>query len=594
MNILSRDIFSFVQTEEVNYGLPIEIGGWEWSMKEHIKTSFFYKNGRLLTGNSDDKPIKNIVLPIRNLQDRAEGFDIKDIILFINDRYNYYKSFLVKKFHEKWARENDLDTFIDEMVETEGDYGGVLIKNVNKVRPDVVPWQSIIFCDQTDILSGPIGIKHFYSPDQLMDMADLGWGDESNGANVSLEDLIVLAQNEKNFDKMGGQTAKTPGKYIEIYEVHGMFPELWIKGDSEKYVRQLHIIAFYNKENGEKQGLTLFKGKEKELPFKFKKRSLLYGRALGMGGIEELFEDQVWTNYGMMRKKDMLDSASKMIFKTTDSAIVARHPNGLKDLDNLEIIELAENTDIGQIDTYPRTMALFDKWDAELEIHARTTGAAQEAISGDKPSAGTPFKSMELQSAESHSLHDYRKGKFATFLGEIYRDWILPYIAKEITKGQEFLATLDLDELQYIADNLVICKANDFIKEKILNGEQIDPAEVDMVKQQTREQFMKGGNKKFIEILAMELKDVPIDVEVNIAGKQKYLAQIVDKIVNMVRQIIAAPQIMQIPGMAKLFNQIIESSGLNPVDFSSFSVQPPQQIQQPQQQMPQVAPAITQ
>src|SRR3990167_7736663 len=90
---------------------------------------------------------------------------------------------------------------------------------------ETVPLQSIAFCDQTDILSGPIGIKHYYSPDQLLEMGDKGWGKEENGATISLENLIILSREEKKDNNTEDKTASTPGRYIEIYEVHGNLPK---------------------------------------------------------------------------------------------------------------------------------------------------------------------------------------------------------------------------------------------------------------------------------------------------------------------------------------------------------------------------------
>src|SRR5690606_14938177 len=120
--------------------------------------------------NDGSRPFKNIIRPILNVAYRTEGFDVKDIVPFVNDLKNYYKSFLVKKFHPRWARENDIDTFIDDMVESYVDYGLALVKNVNDVRPEVVELQTIAFCDQTDILGGPLCILHAYQPDELADM----------------------------------------------------------------------------------------------------------------------------------------------------------------------------------------------------------------------------------------------------------------------------------------------------------------------------------------------------------------------------------------------------------------------------------------
>lgn len=562
-------IFEYTKSEEVAFSLPISMDGWDWNFPEHIKTAFFYKHGRLLTGNEDNKPVKNIVRPILNLQYRSEGFDVKDIVLFLNDSKVYYKSFLIKKFHEKWVRENKIDTFIDELVESYVDYGGALVKRVNKVKPEVVPLQSIVFCDQTDILSGPIGIKHFFSPDQLREMESYGWGKKSNGATATIEDFITLAREYKIPNKNVGQQNKTPGKYIEIYEVHGTFPESFLKdSESDKYVSQLHIIGFYTDINGVKQGLTLFKGKETEGPFKFIKRDPIYGRALGFGGVEELSEPQVWTNYGEIRKKELMDAASKTVHLTNDDAFYARNKN-LNNVDNNQVLVVAEGKEVRQMDTVPRSIALFDKAVNEWWEYARTIGAAQEAIMGEQPPAGTPFASVQFQEMESHSLHEYRKGKLAAFLGEIYQDWIIPYLSKEVSKGQEFLTELELEELQQIADNLIVNEANKFIKEKILNGESVKEEEVELHKERTREQFMKGGNKKFIKIFEGEMKKVPIDVEVNVAGKQKYLSAITDKLVNVFRQILAAPQILDDPRMTKIFNQILEYSGLSPIDFYS-------------------------
>lgn len=584
------DIFKFIKSEENNFLNPIQLeDGWDWSFKKHIRLSSLYFNGQFSTGNSeterDYKPFKNITRPILNLAFRAEGFDVKDIVLFLNDKVKYFKSFLVRKYHEVWARENSLDTFIDDMVETYVVFGGVLVKNVNQVKPEVVPMQSIVFCDQTDILSGPIGLKHFYSPDQLKEMESVGWGREENRATATIEELITLCQNYKVKDSAGGQKNKTPGKYIEIYEVHGCFPQRFIEGESDDYTKQLHIVAYYKNDKNEDVGVTLFKGKEKELPFKLLLRSKIYGRALGMGGAEELFEPQVWINDDQIRIKGMLDQAAKVINITTDGTIVARHPSGMKNMEHGEIVELAEGKEFRQMDTTPRNITIFENSVSRWEEHARQMGAATESIMGESPTAGTPFKLQELITSESHSLHEYRKGQLATFLGEIYRDWIIPYIAKEVSQGQEFIATLDLEELQTIAENLVSCQANYYIKEKILNGEMPDPQEIEQIKQDTREAFMKGGNKRFIEILKDELKGIPIDVEVNIVGKQKNLAGMVDKMTNVFKTIIANPGVLQSPPMAKLFNQILESSGLNPLDFSGFTVLPPQGQEMPQQQM---------
>lgn len=575
------DIFEYITAQENAFMTPVQlIDGYEWSFRKHVQLSILYKNSRYETGNQDNKPFKNIIRPLINFQKWAEGFDVKDISLFVNDPKNFFKSFLIKKFHHKWARDNKIDTFIDEVVDSYIDFGGTLIKKIKGVRPEVIQLQSIAFCDQTDILSGPIALEHFFSPDQLMDMESFGWGSEANGADITLEELVQLSDYHKENKKENGTQALTPGTYIKIYEIHGNLPSHFLNNESDRpeknlFTRQLQIVGFYQKEDGTKQGVTLFKGKESDQIFKFLARDAIFGRALGFGGIEELFEPQVWTNFNIIHHTRLIEAASKVLLKSTDSAVVARHPTGLKDLENLEVIELQEGKDIGQLDTYPRSAALFEKANQDWEIHANKTAVTNNSGMGISPPAGTSGKLLEADISESHSLHEDRRGKIASFFDEVWKDWVIPQIARDITKGQEFMADLDLNEMHYVADALVTGEAERMKKEKVLNGENAaSEDDIEQYKQKVRDEFMAGGSKRFMKILKNELKDSPIDVEIDIGGKQKNLSKVTEKMFRMLGFMISLynPQTNTFPAfddprVMGYFNQITENEGLSPVDF---------------------------
>lgn len=593
--IKHKDIFDYITQQESTYKKPVPINDvWRWCMYDHIKETVLYKNSQLKNGKNEYTPVKNIVRPILNVQYRAEGFDVKDIQLYIDDSKKYFKSLLVKKYHEKWARENHIDTFIDELVESYVDYGLALVKDVNDVKPEVVPLPSIAFCDQTDILSGPIGIKHFYSPDQLLDMADKGWGDKSKGATATLEEVIALSREQKR-DNKDSTVAETPGRYIEVYEVHGNLPKKFvdINDDSGKYETRLFVCCFYQKSaTGERQGIILYTNREKQSPFKAVKRDPIFGRACGFGGVEELVEPQVWVNYSMIRMQNMLDASASTIVITNDPTLRQKHPTGFKDMGPLELIDEAQEGNTRVLDTYPRNLKLFEDAVAQWEMHAQQMGAANDSIMGEQPASGTPFKLQELVTSESHSLHEYRKGKIATFLEEIYSDWVLPHIVSEITQGQEFLAELDLDELQYVADSLVECEINLKKKQLVLEGKIPDDQEMQLFETVVRDSFMQGGSKRFVQIFKDEMKDAPVSVHVNIVGKQKYLAQQVDKIVNILRFVIASnPMALASKGTWDLINQVVEMSGLDPVDFSDLAASMKSQQQAAQTAAQAVPPA---
>ena len=588
-------IFDFIKRQETNYkkGIPIN-DVWTWSMAEQIKTAVLYLNTQLLSGKDEFTPVKNIVLPILNLQHRAEDIEMKDVQIYVNDSDKYHLSFLVKKYHDNvFVVENDLDTFFDDLNVSRIDMGGGLSKRLAEGR-EVVPLESIAFCDQTDMLSGPIGIKHFYSPDQLLDMENVGWGKKENGATITIDELINLSREEKQEDS-NGETAQTPGRYIEVYEVHGNLPKRFAddKESSNKYETRIYIVAFYQKQGSkEKEGVILYTKPEKETPFKLIKRDKVYGRALGRGGVEELTEPQAWVNYTAKRKMDMIDAASKTILGAigNNSATIAQR-NKIHELDNNEILDLGDG-DLKQIDTTPRSLTMFNNEEIGWENHAKDLGGAQDPVQGKEPVSGTPFSSLQAQIQQGMGLHEYRRGQFAKHIEEIYMDDFIPQIAKKITQGAKFLSELSLDELQYVTDCLVRNEANKMIKERVLDGHTITAEEIGVFKDLVRSEFQKKGNKHFIEILKGEFKNVKLGVKVVVAGKSKNLAAQADKLSSALRFILSTynPQTggfpaLDDPRISKMINSLWQSSGLDPIDFSQKgNVQP--QIQAPQEQLP--------
>ena len=295
----------------------------------------------------------------------------------------------------------------------------------------------------------------------------------------------------------------------------------------------------------------------------------------------------------------MLDAASKVIMRTTDPTLSAKHPTGLMDVDNLEFIEHAPNTELGQLDTTPRNITLFHNAVNEWWTHAQTMGGATDALLGQTPPSGTPFRLENLVTNQGQGLHAYRRGKFAKHIEEIYRDWIIPEIAKKITQGITFLSELTLEEMQYVADCIVRNEAKRFETERVLNGEQIDPLMTEAYKTKVREEFMAGGNKKFIQLLKGELKDAALKVKINVAGKQKDLQSMTDKVGNVMKFLFSTynPQTgtfaaLEDPKMAKLLNKIFEYSGLEQLSIESGYGKG--QNQQPQTMQPaQSAPVAT-
>jgi len=588
------EIYTYILQEEeswVTARVPLASNWRDFNMREHIDRSYLLKNSRFYQGTQDyRRPFNNIILPIANVNYRTEGFDVKDVQIYVDNAENYHKSFFARKFHNWWAKENDIDTAIDESVESYFDYGLALLKNVNSARPEVIPLQQIVFCDQTDIMAGPICIKHHYSISELLDMKGK-WKDEE------IDKTILMARHSK--PTLEGDTTKTPGKYVEVYELHGMFPESWLGAeklgadweDTGKYSPQIHIITYYINENEQnKNGICLFKGKEPKPIFKALVRDPIFGRACGRGGIEEIFHPQIWTNYSELHISRMLEAVSKVILKTNKKKITAL--NNFSNMKDGQIVDLDGDGTLEQLTLQPYNKGAFDNFVNKWEQVARTIGSASDPALGLNPVSGTPLGTTEIVTQQGIGIHEYRQGKIATFWAEVYRDWVLPHLAKEINKGSKWLDELTLAELQDVAEKVSTKHSNDKIKQMVLNGEIPTQEEIDQYRTTLKEVFMKGGEKRFLEIIKDEFSNLALDIEISIKGKSENLAETVSKLNSIFRMVFTPQgvQMLQQPAVAELFNAILEKSGISPVDFSGLTN--PQPVVSPIQQLPQPTPAV--
>src|SRR3990167_2930271 len=254
------DIYQFIKAEESRFETDeIQIGdNWHWNFRKHVQLIFHLVNGVFYTGANDwTRAFKQVIRPLIRLSLWTEDLEVKDAVFFIEQQTGRALSFLVKKYHDEvYTREHNLDTLFDEIGESDITYGGALVqKGVDK--PEVLPLQSIAFCDQTDILGGTVAFKHYFSPSKLREMSKIGWGNKKNGATISIEDLCTLATFEK--DSQGTQNKKqnkVPSKVIEVYVVAGNMPEHYLEdnNDMEYHCPQVQVVAYYKKKDGTSEG----------------------------------------------------------------------------------------------------------------------------------------------------------------------------------------------------------------------------------------------------------------------------------------------------------------------------------------------------
>ena len=599
-----ESIYEFIKQEETRYETD-EVRVYDnvtWNMRNHIQLVLSLRDGYYTTGeNNWLRPFKKVIEPILNTAFSLEDIELKDITLFVSNQANRVLSFFAKKYHDEvYIKKHDLDTLIDRAEEESQTLGGTLVFKGKDV-PEVLKLKRIAFCDQTDILGGPIGFKYNFSPSKLRKMSEVGWGDEKNGANITLNELITLATTDKEPAGMKGKKNETTGKNIEIYIVRGDLPEHYLEDNDnmEDYSYQVHVVGFYKNEKDKKVGVTLYRQEEDDSVLKFFTAKEVEDRALGKGYAEMVFHEQIWTNFLEIHKMNLLESASKVPLWTDDDGFVNRQQ--IRDMENLEITTIKEGRNIGQIPTAaPANIQLFEQSINSLFSNAQLVGSAQDPLLGRQSFAGQTFKGQERLVAQGKGPHETNKGKFAKFIEEIYRDWIIPEIMKEILKGPEFLASLTQDEMEWVADSLATKEVNRRIINEILDGELPDQEQLALLKEQIKQNFLKSGSKQKLKILKDEFKGAELGIEINVAGKQKDLGELTQKVLSIFQFVFSNPQgfqqVMQIPAMKGAFNDVLEFSGISQGNWATLMSSPQiaQMLPQGQQQPLAVAPQPTQ
>jgi hypothetical protein len=191
--------------------------------------------------------------------------------------------------------------------------------------------------------------------------------------------------------------------------------------------------------------------------------------------------------------------------------------------------------------------------------------------------SGTPFRAIAIQNQEAQSLFNYRKEEMGIFLNELFTDWIIPHIKKNLQKQDTLTADFDDEELEIIDEELIKLNVRDEVKKRMLNMEATTVDDYNTLKQLERERINKKLKKRrFLELPKDYFKDVEFKLDILITGEQINKSAVFETMANIMQTVAQNPQILQDPTLRKIFNKIIELSGIgiSPAQLATPQVQP--------------------
>lgn len=552
------------------------VDGLDYNQKRILDKVEYYWNSRYLNNQRDDlgrvKPFYNISKFRTNVATRATDLDVKDIKVESDKPNNRVKSMLLNHEIYKWMKETNLSKTLNEFGATRAKYGGALLKKSKKdgkLKLDVVEWKNVI-TDQVNIMDGVIIEKHYMSPIELSKKMDV-W--------ENVKDAIELAEKK---DKNSKRTEEK----VPVFEVHGEFEEEYLPKEvleklgieepkDDVYHQMMFIIAG---EEGSKQ-VILYSEKEDELPYKYLAWDNVSGRALGIGIVEDGFEAQMWTNDAIIAEKNVMDLAGKVFIKTTSKTL---GNNAISDMPNGMVIELNEGEDASLLNLLPSSIPQFqnlvDKWNQQYERATNTF----EAVTGETLPANTPLGSVAIQSSQASSFFDYRREEAGIFWTEVFTEWVLPYIVKQINKEHILASDFSAEELAYIDENFATYQANQVAKDAILSGRIITQEDLDQFIEFQLQFLQKDGKRRYIDIPKDYFKDFESKITIDPTGEKKNKQTALQSLDNIFVKIASNPTILQNPDLVKTLNQMLEMSGLNYIFFKPIAPMPVESKSVPQ------------
>lgn len=554
------------------------VDGLQFSQYQTLRRIEFYANSRYLQGQDNRdargkiKPFYNVGNYRVNIATRATDIDTKDIQITSDSPKFYPLAFILQKEVYQWMKEANFAETLNQMSFTRAKYGGVLVKKCEYEEEEEGEVMEVEVVDWRNVITDPVCVtetvieKHFMTAEDFAEKMDI-WD--------NMKEVMDMAN------------ASTDGK-LEVYEVHGSFPESFAPEGGDKYIYKNQCFFVLKLGNRVTDAQILYHYFEEELPYMYLPWERVPGRGLGRGIIEDGFEAQMWTNDAIIREKEAMELGSKVVFKSTDPNV---QNNILSEVENGQVLKITQGTDFGQANmitnAIPEFQNLVNKWNDQYERISSTPGV----IAGETQPGNTPYRTTAILNQEANSMFDYRREEMGIFLTEMFNDWVLPYLIKKMNKAHILRAEFSSEELKAIDDAFSTAEANKQAMDLILSGKPVYKEDYDKIVSGYKELLMKTGGHRFLDIPKGFFKGFEGKVTVVTTGEQRNKAVILETLNNLLVTIAKAPQILQDPKLSMIFAKILDisGSGISPLSFGLGEQQNTEPIPSPQEMQAQVA-----
>ncbi|MCZ2338043.1 MAG: hypothetical protein LC127_07555 [Chitinophagales bacterium] len=489
---------------------------------EFVGASKFEKGGKDSEGQ--DKIYLNNSVFRADVASKQIDIDVSNFVFIPDDDHSHVGCVLARKKFKRWAKDYGLGIQLNDMVEKYPFYGSLVLKKRGK-EFDIVPLS------------------------QLRNQQDAK--DLNTASYVIVEHQMKAweAQAMPNWN-LSGLEYKWDDDFT-VYERYARVPMQFFDAEADE-TESVDTVSFivYNKVGKKENAHLLFIEQITDRPFKechWKRRN---GRWLGVGEIENNFENQKARNAGFnMRLRSTLWS-SKNIFQSADETVAKNLVSEVRDGDVLTVTQAGI---VSQINTSNKALADYNATEEIIEKNSDQKSFTYEVATGEQLQSGTPFRLGVLLSNSVESHFGLKREKLVLMFKEFIYDFIFPDFEKELAKeGIEHIAYNDesFDELVKLASEV---KKYEFVKKSLMEKGYY-PSEQEI---QTYEQAFIEKGRFDIQILKNELKNLKYSVDIIVDGESVDINKKIETLTNLYTSMVQRGD----PRAEKVLEKIIMLTG---------------------------------
>lgn len=539
--------------EEARY-LTRQTKGYQFSQYETLNLIDLYYNSKFETGNIDSEGQRKLFLNIcafrADVASKMIDLDTKDFVFIPDDEGSKWGAYLIQKEFKDWARQNYFGEFINELVENYPKYGTLVVKKIGN-KLERVPLRKLVV--QQDALDLQVA-THVIETHEKMTLNDMKKYPNWDTSNLDLE----FGEETTVYERYGS----VPRSYLNKYQGKQSNSE-----DDNEAVDVLSICTLKQDEKGKNDGGTiLFMEEIKERPYlevHWKKQD---GRWLGIGEVENLFENQISRNMIANLRRRALLWSSKKIFQSPDDT-VAR--NLVRDVKDGDIIRIMPNGNITQVDMTSKEVGEFQSTEDVWEKNSDQKSFTFEVATGEALPSGTPFRLGVVMSNAVNSHFSLKREKLGLFLKKLVVEYVFDIFKKENSK--EHTATLFGDEngLQDIKNIASEIEYNNQVWKAFLSDSPLPDS--DELKQHIQSLYQQKSHI-FVKIPDKFYNDIKHHIELVITGEEVDVAAKIATFTTLYQALVQQGD----PRAEQVLAKIMSLSGEN-MEAAIGNKQPPQQ-----------------